>query len=286
MTMNGLRDKALLITLNISRWAGRRKDDNAAQHVSEAADAQRTAVNVTKSLINGATFREIGRLANEIRNTHYAQTLPWDDSGRRLMPTARFDQYWEEMNRYRERYSEAVSTFTSEYWLLKEKARDQLGTLYNERDYPSIEDLRAKFSIRVNASEIPRSDDIRIAVSEKALDRIREDLQAETADALNQAKGDLYKRALTVAQRIAETLEDPGKIFRDSLIGNLRDLVEFLPDYNLFDDPALSHLQARLESLIVSPDTLRTNINQRQATATAAARVAQDVNDVLNRLDF
>lgn len=283
-----LRDRALLVRLSVSRWCGRRKDVNAARTVTDAAEAKREAVNVTKSLIDGPSFRRVQTLAATLRNFHYDQTLPWEDGGRRLIPTAKFDSYWSEIEKIREQFNLAVDAFLKTYGVLKIQARSNLGTLFDEQDYPPVTVLRNKFRVGVVAYEMP-SEDIRVTASAQALERIRKDLADEADRATVLATKDLYKRALGLVDRMAETLGNPNAVFRDTLVNNLISFLDFLPDFNdLFSesDPELVRLHERLKALVIEPDTLRTDPAARTATAKAAGHLAGDVSRILSNMDF
>ena len=75
--------------------------------------------------------------------------------------------------------------------------------------------------------------------------------------------GDLYRRLGEAVERVSERLRegDDGKplVFRDSMIGNIRDLVDAVPRLNIFGDDELARLCEQVKDRIaaVEPDALR-----------------------------
>ena len=68
--------------------------------------------------------------------------------------------------------------------------------------------------------------------------------------------GDLYRRMAEAVERVSERLQedDNGKplVFRDSMISNIRDLVDVVPRLNIFGDDELARLWSSVT--VMSPD--------------------------------
>ena len=70
----------------------------------------------------------------------------------------------------------------------------------------------------------------------------------------------------------AEKLADPDKIFRDSLITNLADILNLAADLNLGNDPKVAELVEQARTLAaVDPDQLREDKTLRADSAVRAA---------------
>ena len=71
-------------------------------------------------------------------------------------------------------------------------------------------------------------------------------------------------------------------VFRDSMIGNIRDLVDVVPRLNIFGDDALAQLCAQVKEKIaaVEPDALRPS---KTFDPAARARVKRDADALAER---
>jgi hypothetical protein len=81
-------------------------------------------------------------------------------------------------------------------------------------------------------------------------------------------------RLRKVVSSIIEKCSSPDAIFRDSLIGNARELCNVLTRLNVTDDPILETLRQQTETLsMVEPETLRRNDDVRAETAKQAQSI-------------
>jgi len=76
---------------------------------------------------------------------------------------------------------------------------------------------------------------------------------------------------------MADKLKDGDAIFRDSLVGNVKDFVDILPALNLTGDPELSAavLEVKEKLVCYSPDTLRDQETERARAAATADEIAR-----------
>jgi hypothetical protein len=108
-------------------------------------------------------------------------------------------------------------------------------------------------------------------------------LEDRLEDAQRLGQADLYRRLAAVVSRMATTLSEPDKIFRDSLVGNIRDLCNLLPSLNIAADPGLDSLNRDIERRLASldPGLLRIDPAVRQAAAVDAAALLDTISDRL-----
>jgi hypothetical protein len=83
---------------------------------------------------------------------------------------------------------------------------------------------------------------------------------------------------------MADTLSIPDKIFRDSLVTNVRELCDILPALNIANDPALTDLTADIEDRLasLSPSALRTQPSTRESAALDAAALLDSITQRLS----
>ena len=85
-----------------------------------------------------------------------------------------------------------------------------------------------------------------------------------------------------VSERLQEDDEGKPLVFRDSMIGNIRDLVDVVPRLNIFGDDGLAQLCEQVKEKIaaVEPDALRPS---KSFDPVARARVKRDADALAER---
>ena len=95
------------------------------------------------------------------------------------------------------------------------------------------------------------------------IERVKRDIECDIEERLRDAAGDLYRRLGEAVERVSERLQEDenGKplVFRDTMISNIRDLVDVVPRLNIFGDDELARLCEQVKDRIASvePDALR-----------------------------
>ena len=258
-----LNRDAMLVNLHIQQWSGRRYDRKASNQVAIDHDALTTAGRYNKLLLPAAAFGPLISTVSATRSAHYANTLPWDDEGSRLLTVANYDNYTARIDRLIEQMVIQRNAFCEEYVHNMQRARFELGRLFNESDYPDTDTVRRKFGISYKIKPIPASSHFIAALNEEDNHRIRRDIERQLESQLHDAMGDLYRRLGDAVERVRDRLghDNDGKpnVFRDSLIGNIRDLVETVPRLNIFGDDRLAALCQEVKDRIgdVDPALLR-----------------------------
>jgi len=254
---------AMLVSLRISAWSGRLYDREASDHVAAQHDASSSAGRYNKRLLPKAALAALNATMSETRTEHYAQSLPWDDKGSRLLTVANYDRYIEIMDGLRERLVRQRARFIEDFDDYVEQARLDLGKLFRIEDYPSKDQLRDRFSIRYRITPVPDADHFIADLASDDTERVKRDIESHIEEQLHDAVGDLYRRLAEAVERVSERLTEDGDgkplVFRDTMISNIRDLVDVVPRLNIFGDQRLARLCEHVKERIagVEPDSLR-----------------------------
>ncbi len=266
----GVSRAAMLVDLNISTFSGRRQDRSTQEEITESKGAKsKRAASVSKMLFAECTELEaITKFQSMVRQRHYALTLPWLDSGVRLLPTARLLAYQQEMTGYQNTLHDLVDVFVEKYDVLVSAAAFQLGGLFDRADYPTKEQARKRFSITTTFMPLPTSGDFRLDIEADVQNDMRQRYEQAAANMLATAQADAWQRLYDVLTRISTRLTDvDGKRQRiyDTVLTNASDLCELLSAFNVTGDPALEHARARLHDALlgVEPADIRESANVR-----------------------
>ena len=283
-----IASSAMLCELSISTWTGRKKDKRASEKVTSDNNASAGVANVSKKLLaDCAELVAIQKLTANIRNMHYGMTMPWSDTGLRLLPTAQYFKYHEQMTAMRNEYESLVDKFLRDYDNEIINAQLKLGDLFDPCEYPTAESLRAKFGFRLSYIPLPDAGDFRIDVGNEATDQIRTEYQSYYSRQLESAMNDVWKRLYEKLSNMSEKLDytdDNKKIFRDTLVSNVTDMVELLNVCNVTGDTQMSAMANKLDEALrgITPDALREDQHLRAETK----RTVDDVIKSLPSLDF
>jgi hypothetical protein len=274
--MSDVNSKALLVSLRISTWSARKLDREVTRTTNQQHEADRDAGRYNKLLIPKAqSYKDLISVSQAARISHYFQTLAWNDEGYRLLPSKNYFDYNESIRKHRTEFEEALDTFLREYPLLIEAAKGTLGTMFRASDYPTVNQIARKFDFRVDFSPLPARGDFRLDLPSDQLDKIEEETQNRINSAIDDAVKSAWERMSETVGRVKERLVDPENIFRDSLIGNVRELCDIMTRLNVTDNPDLEAMRRKVEMEIsrLDPQSLRDDKNLRADTARKADEI-------------
>lgn len=278
-TTDRVHAQAMLVNLNISCWTARKIDKRAANQVAVANNVQSNNGTYYKSLVEGGALEEIKGVATKARTLHYRFTLPWSDAGPRILSNVAYMEYIQEMGKLGQEFDAAVQKFLVEYPLLRQEAKRLLGNLFDQDDYPDLQQVADKFRFRTAVTPLPMGEDFRCDIGKEEVERIRQEITASTTSAVQTAVSDAYQRVAKVVDAFVDRLAASDTIFKNSLVENARDLAEVLPALNITNDPQLAELAAKLKEKLCAhePDTLRHNMAVRRAAYRAAVDIKSDL---------
>lgn len=277
-----LNDKALLVQLNIGGWSGRKLDKRVTQDVARTNGVSTSAGRYNKCLLPGCSLLEdIHSKDGLIRNKFYENTLPWGIEGTFLLPTSNYLGFMTSFRKEKAERTLLVSRFAYDYPTLKAKAKQDLGPLYCESDYPAANEIERKFHMDIQVMPVPSSD-FRVQIGTDELARIQQDVEERLKSAQATAMKDLWNRVYEKVKHIHEKCADPKAIFRDSMIENARELCELLPRLNFADDPNLETMRQEIESkLLRHPEILRLHPEMRRDTAAEAKAIMDKMSAIM-----
>ena len=284
--MQNIHSSAMLANLRISQWTARKIDKKVAGEVAKTHGVQANVGTYYKSVLpttdaNGerTSIERIKKLVGEARTYHYKMTLPWLDSGARVLSAAAYFDYMQVMQEFKQRFEEAVNAFVYDYPFEREEAKIRLGTLFNEDDYPPLDRVEDRFGFALDILPIPMGADFRCDIGDDEASKIKADIEKATLATVQSAIADVYKRIAGVVEAFAVKLQFEDTRFEKSLVGNAEDLVNLLPKLNFTGDPALTAIGTALKNklCLYGADELRNNMAARRETYAAALDVKKDL---------
>jgi len=278
--MKNLSEKALLVNLTISQWSAHKYDKNISKKIEKQHNAH-NAGRFNKNLIADDELKEIHKIAGSARSFLYTNTLPWGDNGDRLLPATNYLDFVNEFRNFKTQFDIATNNFIAQYPALKEEARNRLNGMFLEEDYPSLSKVKTKFNIEISFMPISDTADFRLKVDEEEVTNLKFRIEQEISSRINQATKNIWTRLREAVGHMVEKLSDKDAVFRDSLVTNIRELIEILPRLNFTDDEDINDMLDHMKTLVVDPETLRTSERIRNQKAEEAKVILNKISDFL-----
>lgn len=273
-------NECMIVNIRINLWMGHRYDKAASQALVQQAHAEADTARVNKRIIPQEALKHVTAAASSVRTHLYDETWPWKDNGDRLLMRKRHLKFMEEHNNRVARFNVAVEDFLgTAYKQERERAEFRMGSLFNEADYPSVKDLRRRFSIALDIDAVTTANDFRVEMDAEAREQVRKSMEEAMQDRVNRALAEVWTRLADKLKHYADTMKDKKKIFRDTTVTNLEEIVDILPDMNIFGDKKLAKIGDEIREKLIgyTPEQLR----DEPETRAYVAEEAQNLIDVM-----
>lgn len=255
-----LSSRAMLVSVVTSCYSPSLTDRKVTDEVHQQHNVTAKSGKYKKNCIDvdNPLWQKVCSARDDIRRTYIEMTLPWNQDGTRILTTLMFEKFSQTMRHLTKAYSDASSEFIDAFPTIKAQAKVDLNGMYNERDYPG--NIATKFDARVRFAPLPDAEDFRVDLSQEHVLEIRSEIAAEvkkTADeAMKEPYRRLYERICNLVERLTETPKNTRKTaIRDTLVSNVKDLVEILPGLNLTGDERLTDLGEKTKALVANIDS-------------------------------
>jgi hypothetical protein len=284
---NPLKDVAVIASVSISRWTGRKLDREVTDEVNERYGAEMDAGRYNKQLIAKKAFADINKITREARTLHKIMTQPWVGD-KRLLANKLIEKFTKRMGELRLGFEDAADEFDTKYTTFMENSRtSRLKKMFKAEDYPDPRIVRKKFSFHCAIDSITDNEDLRPSALQELSDDWLKAAERDFKAGLEDAMRDPVERIIAVATKMSNRLKEykpavngsmAENTFRDSLVNNIRDLADMLPAFNLTGDKKLEALIDRVSRDLceIDADILRENDGTR-------AKVAKAADDILKQ---
>jgi hypothetical protein len=284
----GIATSAMQVELNISCWTARKLDRKVSEEVDTAKHTKVKAGNYHKHLLAGNPHLDaVVKYAAKIRLWNTQQTIPWSDSGTRIVTMENLFSggYKRQLDDHKIEFDRLAANFISIYPTLISAAAFQLGDLFDRDEYPEAESIEKKFKFNYSLIPIPTSGDFRIDIAEQAKAELVADYERQFTERLNNAMRDVWDRLYDclshMSERLASDDEGKRKVFHGTLLTNAQDLITLLSRLNVTNDPKLEQARRDLQAALVNTD-----ISSLKDSDYVRENVKSKVDDILKRFEW
>lgn len=277
---------SLLVEVSASCWTARKLDRNTSDEVVNAKSAKaKDAARVNVHLLAGRSELEvITKHITAARTYVYDNTLPWSDSGLRLLPAKNYFKFSQRIKDFEEEFQALVDAFVHVYPTLITAQAMALGDMFKRDNYPSPAEIEKRFAFRVAYMPVPSAGDFRVDVGNEAQRELAEMYQRVADERVERAVGDLQARIVEHLNRMSDRLtsdvvdgELKRRKFHDTLVSGAYELCDMLQTLNVTGDATIEGARVRLEKALAgrSAEDLRDSDVERES-------VKKEVDDILN----
>lgn len=236
---------ALLVEVATSCWTARKLDRTTSDEVVSAKSAKaKDAARVNVHLLAGRPELEvITKHITAARTFVYDNTLPWSDSGLRLLPAKNYFTFSQRIDAYEEEFASLVNDFVTVYPTLITAQAMALGDMFKRDNYPSPAEIATRFAFRVSYMPVPSAGDFRVDIGNEAQQELAEMYQRMSDERVQRAVGDLQTRLVEHLNRMSDRLtsdvvggELKRRKFHDTLVSGAYELCDLMQALNVTAD--------------------------------------------------
>lgn len=272
--MPDIFDRAVCLSVQMGCLGGSKKVSVSQIEV----DADKRFVAVSKRLFSSKEYDAVKSCRNEIRRYLASRAVPTEilRGGIYMVNKTVVAEIYSDLEAFQDQLKDLAKQLASAFRDIQRQDEERLRALYNPKDYPSeqevIESIYLDWQLMSfgTPEDLPR--DLFSKEAEKAAQKVE-----QAAEAMQQL---LRAEMAGLVDHMVEKLSgsrDNGKpkIFRDSLVENLRDFLRFFRDRNITDDSELEALTEKAGVLLqgVDPAMLRDDDTLRARVAAGFAEV-------------
>lgn len=268
-----LQERALLVSLSIKTPTVTRRDRKATEDVEKLHNS-RDLGRFNKDLVRKDFFAPIQAAVTAARGYLYAMTVPWGNDYW-LLAVRRQTEFALKMAEHEQAFSAQADALAAKWPEVVEEAEKRLGDLFDRDQYPTPTSVREKFRFRVKYLPVPSKDDLRVSLDSEQLEEMRLRVEEDTREAIREGSMVAWERLYEAVDRMATSLAKPeGRVY-DTVVSNLAELCDRLPDLNFVDDTRLDKAIALVKQQLILPvERLREDKTMKASTAASAAKIA------------
>ena len=269
-------------------WFGTRKTLSPEQkaRAAESFGAEGEYLSAGKKLLNVAhpKFRAVTSIKTRATSYFKGISLPFPEPGLRLIRQADIAAVNTQMASFKTELEDAVEELDQNYDELKAAARQRLGNLYNESDYPVT--LNGLFDVSWDFPSVEPPHYLQ-QLSPELYRQECERMQARFNEAVQMAEQafteELTRLVANLSERLTGERDGKPKVFRDTSITNLADFFQRFRRLNIRSNEQLDELVSQAQDIVrgIQPQQLRENLGLREQVGEQLGRVQNALDDLL-----
>jgi hypothetical protein len=266
-----LRRSAAAARVSLHWWGVHRALTNQQkEEVSAGYAADARFLTAGKKLIDvrHEAFRKLTSIRTRLTSYWKGLSLPYPEPGVRLIRQADIEAFVHSMEGFRDELTQAEADLDAVYEQIKADARQRLGRLYEPADYPPR--LEGLFRVEWDFPSVEPPEYL-MRLSPEVYEQERRRVATRFDEAVRlaeQAFATEFARLLAHLRERLNTGEGgERRIFRDSVVGNLKEFFQRFEQLNVRSSPELDALVEQAQRLVQGGDAAAAARQRRAAPA-------------------
>lgn len=268
----------VLVAFSYGMVAGSKKDAIITKEITESKHAGDDAGTWSNKLFPASTcgkvttFSKLRRHLGQCRQFHYSRTFMFEDVLWRILPERQIESYKHFMEVDGKKLAnEMLEAFIVDLPNLIDLARLGRGTAFRESDYPTVEEVRAKFEYTVKYRPMPTAAGLNPVLFQEAIAEINELNERR----LQEANANLIERFLEPFKTLSDQLANPGDRRLKPVLDSIMEFVDLVPSLDMVGNTELQSLASTVKEKFqtVTPDMIKKDEEQAKMVGQMATTV-------------
>lgn len=228
--------------------------------------------------------QHIGKARNYLRKI----SLPFPIKGCVLVPKKLIPEIQEHLKEIKWHYNSAVEDFLYWYPQTVKDAKDSLGELFDECDYPTQEMIKNKFRFQWRYITIGPSVSrvLPPSIYKEEVKKFQELMEQARSEAITALREEFVDLVTNIADKLQNHDGGKPRRLRDAAVENLKQFLDNFSSRNIFDDAQLSELVEQCRGIITNTNAnaIRGNTQVRQELHQQMAKLLTGIDASLEDL--
>lgn len=287
-----LATSGMLVTVEVSVYSGTKQNQSVSDEVTTAKRADKSAGKFTQHLFaDNPDHKRVVNYRQTIYNWLQRITYEWNKA-QRILPSVSLEKFMTEYNQHETEFNNLVDTFCNNYNSIISDMAFKQGDMFDRSLYPTVEQVRDKFKIRLYTAEVP-AQDWRCRVADDIAEDLRQQYEKQTQEIVQGVLNDQISRLSELLSSIShccgvdEKVSESGEVkakkrkIYDTTIENAKAFAAQVRGFNVAGSNNLLSAAEQLEAALdgVSAEDLRESDAVR-------AKVKDDIDSILSKFEW
>ena len=289
-----LATSCVLVNAEIHIWSATKQDREISDEVATAKKASKRAGTFKKNLVSdNAEHKGVTSYRQIVYNFLRRDSFGWSGT-QNLLPAMLLPKFMQEWRIHEAEFNRRVEAFLNIYPSLVSNMAfaGAAGDMFKRDDYPSVDQLRSKFSIDLHITDVPQGD-FRVQVAHDLVDDLHKMYQRQANDHINnilqKQMGQLVEVMTSISHccRIDTEVGEDGEVktkrgrIHTTTVERALELCDNYSQFNLTGNAQLEEARVGLQRVLsgVNAKALSNSVSER-------VRVKSEVDDLLSKFGF
>ena len=293
--ITSLATSSVLVSVDVNVWSATKQDRVISSEVTTSKKADESAGRFVKNLLaDNKQHKDLVNYRQTIYNWLKRNTYRWNNT-QDLLPVIQLESFKKEFSEHEDEFNEKLARFLTNYdGIISDMAFKQ-GDMFNRDDYPTVDQVKSKFGIKLYVSEVPEQD-FRCQVSEDLAKDLKISYQRQAEEIVKNVLHQQITRVTDVMESIAHccgtheittkdgTVTTKKRKMYDTTLEKAKELCSTYKNFKLIDNEDSRKLSMAITSL---DDVLKgVDIESLRDSDAVRNKVKSGVEDILDKFGF